>query len=60
MRTFLRATWQRLAVACAIADADAHRLQSLGVLPGVISVTGDPAVDAVAQRVLDVDAPLPT
>ena len=56
MRTFLRATWQRLAVACAIADADAHRLQSLGVLPGVISVTGDPAVDAVAQRVSDVDA----
>ena len=54
-RTFLRATWKGLAVACAIADADAARLQSLGVSPGVICVTGDPAVDAVARRVATTD-----
>jgi 3-deoxy-D-manno-octulosonic-acid transferase len=59
MRTFLRATWQGLASACAIADADAHLLQSLGVFPGVISVTGDPAVDAIAQRVSAADAAAP-
>ena len=56
MRTFLRATWQGLTVACAIADADANRLQSLGVLPRVISITGDPAVDTVARRVSAADA----
>ena len=57
-RSFMRATWQGLTLACAIADDDANRLQSLGVSPEVISVTGDPAVDAVAQRVsaLDVTA----
>jgi len=54
-RTLLTSTWQSLAGACAITAADANYLQVLGVLPEVISVTGDPAVDSAAQRVAATD-----
>jgi 3-deoxy-D-manno-octulosonic-acid transferase len=49
-RSFLRATWSSLASACAVGEADAVRLRSLGVPEGRVLVTGDPGIDSAAQR----------
>ena len=49
-RAFLRGTWRSVAAACAIADADADRLRTLGVPAAAVAVTGDPAIDSAAKR----------
>jgi 3-deoxy-D-manno-octulosonic-acid transferase len=59
-RGLLRAGYQSVAAAGAIADADAGRLARLGVPRDRIRVTGDPRFDSVAARVRSVppDDPL--
>jgi 3-deoxy-D-manno-octulosonic-acid transferase len=54
-RALLRPTWSRLSLACAIAEADAEGLRSLGVPGGAVHVTGDPGVDSAAERARGAD-----
>lgn len=58
-RRLLRPTWESLVMACANSEADARRLEELGVGPDLVDVTGDPGVDSAATRFerLDPDAP---
>jgi 3-deoxy-D-manno-octulosonic-acid transferase len=49
-RVLLRPTWSRLSLACAITEADAEGLRSLGVPGDAVRVTGDPGVDSAAAR----------
>jgi 3-deoxy-D-manno-octulosonic-acid transferase len=46
----LRATWASLALACACSEGDAARTITLGVPASRVHVTGDPGVDAAAER----------
>lgn len=58
-RFFLAPAFGRLEVVATVDDADADRFRGLGADPGVIEVTGDPAVDAALERLdsADPDAP---
>jgi len=49
-RYALRDAWSGLSAALAASPDDAHGLERLGVPEGVITVTGDPAVDAAVDR----------
>ncbi|NJD18843.1 MAG: hypothetical protein FIA95_06120, partial [Gemmatimonadetes bacterium] len=54
-RARLRPTWARRSLACAISEADAAGLRSLGVPAAAARVTGDPGVDAAAARARGAD-----
>ncbi|MHB1194542.1 MAG: 3-deoxy-D-manno-octulosonic acid transferase [Longimicrobiales bacterium] len=58
-RALLRPTWSRLSLACAIAEADAEGLRSLGVSAEAVRVTGDPGVDSAAERARGADPASP-
>ncbi|MDZ7778359.1 MAG: glycosyltransferase N-terminal domain-containing protein [Gemmatimonadota bacterium] len=49
-RSVLERTWKSLSGAFACSDDDAGRLRDLGVPPSAIEVTGDPGIDASAER----------
>jgi 3-deoxy-D-manno-octulosonic-acid transferase len=49
-RAVLRPAWSALSVVCACSDEDATRLTALGVRGSALNVTGDPGVDAAAER----------
>ena len=50
-RLLLGRTWSSLTVACACTEEDGAALSRLGVRDEALHVTGDPAVDAAAERV---------
>ncbi|MBI4539338.1 MAG: hypothetical protein HY704_07515 [Gemmatimonadetes bacterium] len=50
-RFLLRPAFGRLDAVAAIAEEDARRFTVLGVEPGRVPVTGDPAIDSAAERV---------
>jgi len=52
-RHFLRPTFERLDRVCAISRDDGDRFGLLGVAQERVEVSGDPAVDAAAQRLED-------
>ncbi|MDP2959484.1 MAG: glycosyltransferase N-terminal domain-containing protein [Longimicrobiales bacterium] len=54
-RALLRPTWSRLALVCAVTDADAERFRELGVPPGALRVAGDPGIDSAAARAASAD-----
>ncbi|MSR20526.1 MAG: hypothetical protein EXR91_06050 [Gemmatimonadetes bacterium] len=54
-RALLRGTWQQLSLACACSHEDAAGLVALGVPESVLHVTGDPGVDAAAERAGEAD-----
>jgi len=58
-RALLAQSWQTLRRACAVADADATRLRTLGVREEALSVTGDPGIDSAAQRARAADPASP-
>jgi len=55
-RAVLRQTWKSLSLVCACSPEDAERLIGLGVPAACVHVTGDPAVDAAAERAAGADA----
>jgi 3-deoxy-D-manno-octulosonic-acid transferase len=59
VRAFLAQSWHALKSACAVADADATRLRTLGVSKDALSVTGDPGIDSAAQRARAADPSAP-
>lgn len=59
VRGALRPSWAALGLACACSQDDAERLALLGVPPGNVHVTGDPAVDAAAARAASADSRSP-
>lgn len=54
-RLLLGPAWSALDVACAISEADAIRLVSLGVPEDSVRVTGDPGIDSAANRLAAAD-----
>ena len=58
-RALLAQSWRALRSVCAVADADATRLRSLGVREDALSVTGDPGIDSAAQRARTADPAAP-
>jgi len=58
-RSLLRSTWARLALACAVTDADAERLVRLGVAERAVHVTGDPGIDSAIARLEQADPSAP-
>lgn len=59
-RAVLRPAWSALALVCACSDEDAERLVSLGVRESTVHVTGDPGVDAAAERAARAEASAPS
>jgi 3-deoxy-D-manno-octulosonic-acid transferase len=49
-RSVLRPALARLSAVLAIATEDAERFEGLGARPGVVDVTGDPAIDSAVAR----------
>jgi 3-deoxy-D-manno-octulosonic-acid transferase len=58
-RPLLRQTWSRLSAAGVLSEEDGAGLVELGVRPEVVVVTGDPAVDSAAHRMLMADPTSP-
>ena len=54
-RSLLRPVFGSLDRVLAISPDDADRFQRLGVEPGTVEVTGDPAIDSARVRALDAD-----
>ncbi len=55
-RSVLHATWSSLALGCACSEADAASLVAMGLPLPSVHVTGDPAIDAAAERAEAADA----
>jgi 3-deoxy-D-manno-octulosonic-acid transferase len=58
-RALLRSTWERLALGCAVTEADAERLVRLGVPEAAVHVTGDPSIDSASGRAEEADPTAP-
>jgi 3-deoxy-D-manno-octulosonic-acid transferase len=58
-RRLLRSSWRRLSLACAVSDADAEALVSLGVPSSAVQVTGDPGIDSAIGRLDEADPAAP-
>lgn len=54
-RTFLGPAYARLAAVLAVSDEDAEALGRLGAPTSAIAVTGDPGIDAAAERAASAD-----
>lgn len=58
-RAFLRDTWRSLSAGYACSPQDAEGLETLGLPPERILVTGDPGIDSAAERAGAVDLASP-
>ena len=58
-RAVLRPTLTALDLVAAVGEPDAERLVALGASAGAVRVTGDPGIDAAAERVLATDQEAP-